>query len=189
MAYTIILADDSPSYQKILRMAFPSPEYELITFTNGADLLEGLERLDPDVILLSLSLPGKDAYEVGSSIRTQERLRGVPLVLMKEAFVPLDKERLSSVDHEELVQKPFDSQMLAQRIRALIESRKIPASLPEEPVLKEEGVAGAQEGPEKGIREMIRAEVLEMERELEKRMKARILAEIKMWLIDRTPEK
>lgn len=184
MSYKILVADDSPSIQKLIQMSFPSDEFELFPFNDGQEVLDSLSRIKPDAVLMNLSLPQKDGYELGEHIRNQEEFMEVPLILIKDAFEPLDKDRLEGFQFDELVQKPFDSDELVQKVRSIIEERKVPMTLPEEPVWEEDNAVGMKVELDETVRGLVKQEILGMERELEKRIKARILAELKMWLID-----
>jgi CheY-like chemotaxis protein len=184
MKYKILVADDSPSIQKLLQISFPDTEYEIFAFSDGQEVLDSLNQINPDAILLNLSLPQKDGYEVGEHIKNQETFREVPLILIKEAFDPLNKEKLETFPYDLLVQKPFDSEALVQEVRSAIEARKIPLTLPEEPVWDESADAGMKVEFDEKVRELVKSEILDVQRELEKRIKARIMAELKMWLIN-----
>ena len=184
MNYKILVADDSPSIQKLIQMSFPADEFEIFTFSDGQKVLDSLNQINPDAILLNLSLPQKDGYELGEHIKNQEELAQVPLILIKEAFEPLDKDRLENFEFDELIQKPFDSDALVQKVRSIIEERKIPMTLPEEPVWDEDATTEMKVELDETVRELVKKEILDVERELEKRIKARILAELKMWLIN-----
>jgi DNA-binding response OmpR family regulator len=184
MNYKILIADDSPSIQKLVQMSFPSDEFELFPFTDGQQVMDSLSRIKPDAVLMNLSLPQKDGYELGEYIRNQEEFAQVPLILIKDAFEPLDKDRLECFQFDELVQKPFDSEALVQKVRSIIEERKVPMTLPEEPVWEEHTSGEMRVEMNETVRGLVKQEILGMERELEKRIKARILAELKMWLIN-----
>ncbi len=184
MGYKIIVADDSPSTQKLIQMAFSAAELDVFPFSDGQQVMDSLSQIDPDGILINLSLPQKDGYELGKHIRGKDKFDQVPLIMLKEAFEPLDKERLEAFEYDELIQKPFDSEALAQKLQALIEGRRVPNTLPEEPVWEEESSAGLNGELNENIRDLVKREILEVERELEKRIKARILAELKMWMIN-----
>ena len=184
MNYKILVADDSPSIQKLIRMSFPDTEFEIFLFSDGQKVLDSLNQINPDAILLNLSLPQMDGYELGEHIKNQEAFNLVPLILIKEAFEPLDKERLEKFEYDQLVQKPFDSDSLVQQVRTAIEERKIPMTLPEEPVWDEGSTVAMKVELDERVRELVKKEILGVQRELEKRIKARILAELKMWLIN-----
>jgi len=200
MAYKLIVADSSPSVQKVVQMAFPAPDFEIYPFEDGLDLLESIGQINPDAILLSLSLPSKDGYEIGRYLRSREDFRKTALVLLKNAFEPVDPDRIRALDYDEMVQKPFDSEDLARLVRDAIDRKKGPQSFPEEAFLDENPASGTlplfeepgfhpspmpplpDEEREERIRESIREEILSVERELEKRLKASLRAEMKDWL-------
>ena len=130
MNYKILVADDSPSIQKLIQISFPTSEFEIFPFSDGQEVLDSLSQINPDAILLNLSLPKKDGYELGEYIKNQEAFSQVPLILIKEAFEPLDKERLEAFEYDQLVQKPFDSNALVQKVRSAIEERRPPTASP-----------------------------------------------------------
>jgi DNA-binding response OmpR family regulator len=188
MIYKLIVADGSPSIQKLLQMSFPADDFEIMFFGDGQEVLDSLSQINPDAVLMNLSLPQKDGYDLCEHINKQEKFSQVPIILMKDAFEPLDKERLENLEFHELVQKPFDSEGMVQKVRSTIEEKKIPMTLPEEPVWDEERASGKKVELDEKVRELVKQEILGMERELEKRIKARIITELKMWLINNHKE-
>ena len=200
MPYKVILADASPSVQKVVQMAFSEPDFEVHTIEDGLQVIESLAGISPDAVLLSLALPSRDGYEVGRYLRSREEFRKAGLVLLKNAFEPVDAERLRGLDHDEIIQKPFDSEGLARLVREIIDRRKTPHSFPEEGLIEEPSPAGARplfkeeefmpspsssqpgDDVEEKVRALIRDEFLSVERELEKRLKSSLRAEFKEWL-------
>lgn len=172
-----------------------------------------MQQVQPETVVLALSLPGKNGYEIAHSIKGQDQYRDLPLLLLQSAFEGLDEEALEGLDYDGIVQKPFDSEALAERIRTLIGGSRTPDTLPEEPeVLNPTGdsavhdaiperdsspasetagedtslieslMPGTDPGLDKKIRDQISREVLDMERELEKRLAAKVRTELKMWI-------
>jgi DNA-binding response OmpR family regulator len=200
MPYKVILADSSPSVQKVVQMAFSEPDFEVHTIEDGLQAIESLARINPDAVLLSLALPSRDGYEVGRYLRSREEFRKAGLVVLKNAFDPVDAERLRGLDCDEIVQKPFDSERLARLVREIVDRKKTPHSFPEEALIeetspvdalslfKEEEFIPPPSSPQPGdeveekVRIMLRNEILLVERELEKRIKASLRAEFKEWL-------
>lgn len=200
MSYKVILAEASPSVQKVIQMAFPEPEFELHIIEDGLQTIESLARINPDAVLLSLALPSRDGYEVGRYLRSREEFRKVGLILLKNSFETVDESRLRAVDYDEIIQKPFDSERLARFVREVIDRKKTPPSFPEEALIEEASAedplplfkdkefipppssSRPGEDVEDKIRMMLRDEILSVERELEKRLRASLRAELKEWL-------
>jgi CheY-like chemotaxis protein len=198
--YKLVVADGSPAVQKVVQMAFPEPDFEIHSFEDGLQVMESLGRIRPDAVLLSLSLPSKDGYEIGRYLKSREEFKKAVLVLLRNTFEPLDGDKMRDFDCDGIVQKPFDSEKLAQTVREAIDKKKVPHSFPEESLIEEipsTGViplfeeeefapppapAAPDEDIEGKIRRMLQAEILMMERELEKRVKASLRAELQEWL-------
>ena len=203
MPYKIIVADPSVSVQKAVQLAFPEPEFRLFLFEDGAALLASIEEVRPDAVLLSLTLPGRDPFEIGRLLRGREDLRRVPLLLLRGTFEAPDLSK-TAPDHDGMVQKPFDSERLAAVVRDLIERKTGPSTLPEEPIfaladVSRPGavpggpVSAAPAGLEPSrpdspgptdslLREWIRKEIHGAEKDVEKRVRARVLADLKEWM-------
>ena len=201
MSYCIIVADPSPSVQKAVQAVFPEPDFKLNFFEDGRELVDALPLIRPDTVLLSLSLPGLDAFEIGRFLAGREEFRNVPIFFLKGTFELFDPDRAVNSPYDGVIQKPFDSETLASTIREAIDRKLSPPTMPEEPFPEVPLPAAASavraaerpapsEPPDAGlkphpnalrstVRELVRTEILEMERELEKRITARVLAELK----------
>jgi DNA-binding response OmpR family regulator len=200
VSYRIVVADPSPSVQKAVQAVFPEPDFKLYVFEDGRELVDALLSIRPDTVILGLSLPGMDAYEVGRFLNGREEFRNVPLFFLKGTFELFDHDRAADIPHDGVIQKPFDSETLASTIREAIDRKLSPLTMPEEPfpeVPLPDTASAAPDArpapsapPDAGlkphpdalrstVREFVRAEILEMERELEKRITARVLAELK----------
>ena len=135
MPYKIIVADPSPSVQKTAQLVFAEPEFRVFTFDDGASLLESVAGVGPDALIVSLTLPGRDGYDVARTLRSRKELATVPLVGLRGTFECIDSDRNAPSDYDEVLPKPFDSERLAGVVRELIARKTGPSSLPEEPVL------------------------------------------------------
>jgi DNA-binding response OmpR family regulator len=182
MPYKLLVAHTSPSVLKAILAAFPEPDYEVHQFRNGVEVIEELNQVSPDAILLSLSLHQENGYEIGRHLKEQEKFKQIPLILLYGAFESVNEELTKGSSYDELVQEPFDSEKLTQTILELIERRKGPQTLPEEPALDGELYEEGRIVLEEDIKEFVRKEIYEVERELEKRIRSRVLAELKNFL-------
>lgn len=141
MAYKLVIAHDSPSIQKAIQMAFPASEFEIIIFEDGLKAMKALGQLKPDAVLLNLSLPQKDGYEIGHFLKSREEFKQTSLFLLKGAFERLDAEKMTGFEYDEIVEEPFDSEKLARIVQQTIEGKKDPQTLPEEPPLEDAHIA------------------------------------------------
>lgn len=77
----VLLADDSAVMRSLLRMVLePQPNLEIVAAAaNGGEALAAFERLNPDLVLLDIEMPGMNGLEVLSGIR--RRNRRVPVIM------------------------------------------------------------------------------------------------------------
>ena len=179
--YKLIVADRSPSVQKAVQLAFPKSEFELYFFEDIPNVMKNLGKILPDALLLSLSLPGKDVYEVGFYLRSQKEFRNTSIFFLRGAFEPLDHQKIASIDYEEIVRKPFDSGKLARTVKEAVEKKRNPLTIPEESILDSSNLENRGAKVEKSaLEDDIQARIApKIERNLEDKVKDQVLKELK----------
>jgi len=182
MAYKVTVVGCSPFLQKAILIALTGPKYEVIFMPDEQELMNKIGVVSPDIILLRLALPAQISYDVSRFLKSQPQFKDIPLILLQGLFEPLASRAIIEGNFDNVVKLPFVSSKLSEMILNLVEKKKIPLTLPEEPEGADMLVADPQTDLESKIREIVSQEVLAMERELEKRLKAQILPEIKTWL-------
>src|SRR5271163_365935 len=114
MPKKLLVADDSLTIQKVIRLALSNEGYEIQAVSDGNDAIQQISLFRPDVVLIDVSLPGKSAFEVKRAVNTHEDLRGVRFVLMSSAFEKIDEKQLATVIFDGRLTKPFDPAHLRQ---------------------------------------------------------------------------
>lgn len=133
MGSRIVVADRSPSAVKAAELALPAPEFEVSAFGDGQEALKAVAELGPDAVLLGLTLPSRDGYEIADFVKAQPHGPQVAVFFLRGLFEPLDEAKLAPLDHDGIIDKPFDGESLLRLVRKAVDRRKeIP--LPEEPV-------------------------------------------------------
>jgi DNA-binding response OmpR family regulator len=182
MSYKLIVAHNSPTVLKAIRLAFSEQEYEIYAFKDGVEVMQELNQINPDAILLSLSLHEEDGYQIGHYLKNQEKFKEIPLILLHGAFESLNEEKAGGLVYDLLVQEPFGSENLVRATLDLIEKRKGPQTLPEEPSCEDVFSPPHKIELDDRVKDYVKLEVFEVERELEKRIRAQVLAEVKDYI-------
>ena len=102
MPFKIFAADSSPSALKALHLAFQDSNYDLYTSEDGIEALEIIMQIDPDAIVLGLSLLRRDGYDIASFLKKEEQVKDKPLILLQDAFQEPDEEKLKSLKYDKL---------------------------------------------------------------------------------------
>lgn len=125
MPKTILLADDSSTIRKIVELTFNGTDIRVETFDSGAAALENLERVDPDLILADVVMPGPSGYELCRQVKASGN--AIPVVLLSSTFEPYDSDLAAECGADRHLVKPFESGTLADTVRELLEPLPAPA--------------------------------------------------------------
>jgi len=132
MGKTLLLADDSITIQKVVGIIFANEDFTLVVVDNGNAALEKARELRPEVLLIDAHMPGMTGYEVCSEVRRDPLLKDTPLLLLIGAFEHFDEERAKASGIDDHITKPFESQNLIDKVKALLDlgARRISAAPP-----------------------------------------------------------
>ncbi len=110
----LLVADDSLTIQKVIRLALSSEGYEIQAVSEGNDAVQQIALIRPDIVLIDVSLPGKSAFEVKREVNQHSDLAEIRFVLMSSAFEKIDDTLLAEVNFHGQLTKPFDPAHLRQ---------------------------------------------------------------------------
>lgn len=109
MGHKVLLADDSITVQKIVKLSLTEEGIEVIAFGNGEQAVSQIENIQPDLVMADVFMPGKDGYEVCEYVKAHPQLSHVPVILLVHAFEPFDPERAKEAGADHQLTKPFQS--------------------------------------------------------------------------------
>jgi DNA-binding response OmpR family regulator len=121
MGIKILLADDSITIQKVVGIIFGGEDYSLIVVDNGKAAVEKARELNPDVLLIDALMPGMSGYEVCEAVRATASISTKPILLLTGSFEPFDETKAKSCGADDFLSKPFESQQIVSKVKALIE--------------------------------------------------------------------
>ena len=121
----ILVADDSVTIQKVVELTFSKEDFLLIQARSGEEAIKKAKEERPDLILLDLVMPDKTGYEVCEALRAEPTLQGVPIVLLAGSFEGIDRERSAQAGANDVVSKPFESQVLIGKVKQLLFQRTL----------------------------------------------------------------
>jgi CheY-like chemotaxis protein len=116
---TILAVDDSATMRRCLEIAFAGTEFQLATCDSATAALERVKTLKPELVLLDVTLPPTDGYELCTTLKLAQP--DLPVLLLSSKQSPFDPSRGAKADAH--VDKPFDTQALQDKARELIRAR------------------------------------------------------------------
>ena len=118
----ILLADDSPHAQRMGELILREEGYEVVTITDGATVLLRLPDVDPDLILVDVTMPTRSGYEICEMVRTSPRHLHTRVVLLAGALDPVDDLEVRRVRADGVLKKPFESSVVLAMVKPLLEA-------------------------------------------------------------------
>ena len=124
MPYTLLLADDSVTIQRVIELTFADEDIQVTAVSDGEQAIQRLEAAPPDIVLADIGMPGRNGYEVAQFIKQSPRLAHIPVVLLTGAFEPVDQARASEAGCDGVLAKPFEPQLVIGRVKELLARRR-----------------------------------------------------------------
>ncbi len=124
MAARILVVDDDPGILRLLRTYLEKAGLVVFTAGDGEAALHAIRRERPDVVVLDLLLPGRDGWEVTRQVRGDERLAGLPILMLTARVEDQDKIVGLELGADDYVTKPFNPNEVVARVRALLRRSK-----------------------------------------------------------------
>ena len=120
MTLKLLVADDSVTIHKMVRLAFDGEDAVVEAVTSGEAALEALLRVRPDIVLADAVMPGLGGYALCERIREHPEFGPLPVLLLCGTFEPFDPEEARRVRADGHLSKPFDTSELIDRVHALV---------------------------------------------------------------------
>ena len=116
----ILVVDDDQTNLKFLREILED-DYPLETVASGEDALNIIHEFKPKVILLDIMLPGISGYEVCETIRKDEQLSGVRVILISAKAMVNERQRGFEAGADDYITKPFDHEEILVKVQAVLD--------------------------------------------------------------------
>jgi CheY-like chemotaxis protein len=118
----LLLADDSPTTQKVVQLTFADEGIEVVIADDGDSAMELYAHHRPDIVLADINIPGLNGYEVCEAIRKRADNGATPVILLAGSFEPFDVELAHRVGANDYLTKPFASiRRLVATVTALLD--------------------------------------------------------------------
>jgi len=124
MHVNILVVEDDPFVERILKQTLTAESYTITVVRNGLQALEVARKLMPDMIILDLGLPDISGHDVFRILKNDPASRNIPVLIL----TGLDKENQETEmllgGADEYLTKPFDIPLLIARVRNVLRRRQ-----------------------------------------------------------------
>ena len=116
----ILVIDDELNLRKLVKTNLAARGYQVAVAADGEEGLR-LARLErPDLILLDLMLPGMSGWDVLMALKTNQKLRKVPVIIMTAATPEGEEYKIRSMRAAGYLAKPFGADELTRQVKQVL---------------------------------------------------------------------
>ncbi|MEU4115975.1 response regulator [Kitasatospora sp. NPDC028055] len=119
MSGRVLVVDDSEVIRQLIRVNLELEGFEVVTAADGAECLEVIRRVKPDVVTLDVVMPRLDGLRTAARLRATPDTSGLPIAIVS-ACTPADLDLGEAVGVDGYLGKPFDPADLVALVRRLM---------------------------------------------------------------------
>ncbi|MGB7444979.1 MAG: response regulator [Coleofasciculaceae cyanobacterium] len=127
----ILVIDDTPENLRLLVNILTEREYKVRAMPSGKLALSGIHLSPPDLILLDITMPEMDGYQVCKQLKANEQTRDIPVIFVSAINEVLDKVKAFNVGGVDYITKPFQVEEVLARVETHLENRSLQRRLQE----------------------------------------------------------
>src|SRR4026209_1570194 len=112
----ILTVDDSKTIRMIIARAFKPYDCQILEAANGEEGLAMASKEAPDVILLDLTMPVMDGYEMLTKLKAVPELKNIPVVMLTTEAGKENVLRIARMGVRDYLIKPFKEEVILERV-------------------------------------------------------------------------
>src|SRR5207245_637120 len=127
MASKVLIVEDEQGVVHLLRARLEPEGFQVIAAYDGQAGLRAVTEARPDLVILDLTLPGLDRFEICWRIRQQPQTARLPILVLSCRTEEVDKVVMLELGADDYVTKPFMTEELVARFKTLLRRVSTPA--------------------------------------------------------------
>jgi DNA-binding response OmpR family regulator len=120
MRKKILVADDEIAIQELLKVNLEAEGYAVVPAYNGKEALRLIGEERPDLLILDVSMPEMDGWEVCGKLKGGEEKNPLPVIFLSAFTQKVDIERGIELGAKDFITKPFNIKVLMQKVNKLL---------------------------------------------------------------------
>ncbi len=124
----ILVVEDEAPIQELLQFNLERSKYRVGVVDSGEEALSEAIKLQPDLILLDIMLPGVDGLEVCKQLKANSKTQNIPIIMLTALCEEADIVAGLELGADDYITKPFSPRVLLARVKAAL--RRIKTTAP-----------------------------------------------------------
>jgi len=117
----ILLVEDNEMNRDMLSRRLVRKGYDVVMAVDGQQAVDAASSQSPDLILMDMSLPIIDGWEVTRRIKAAPDTQAIPVIALTAHAMESDREKCMDAGCDDFDTKPIDFPRLLAKISALLE--------------------------------------------------------------------
>ncbi|WP_234433256.1 response regulator [Streptomyces sp. NRRL WC-3549] len=122
----VLVVDDNRGIRQLIRVNLELEGFEVVTASDGAECLDLVHRIRPDVITLDVVMPRLDGIQTATRLRADPRTRRLPVAVVS-ACTPFEVDAGVAAGVDAFLEKPFEPSELVRVVRRLMREERAPS--------------------------------------------------------------
>ena len=118
----ILIVEDNEMNRDMLSRRLTRKGYDVVIAEDGGKGVDMATSANPDLILLDLSLPVMDGWEVARTLKADDQTRGIPIIALTAHAMAGDREKAMDAGCDDYDTKPIDLPRLLGKMTAMLEA-------------------------------------------------------------------
>jgi DNA-binding response OmpR family regulator len=119
----VLLADDSQQALRLAEQILKAQGLEVVSVTDGAVAMRRLSDARPDVLIVDVYLPTKNAFELARFMKSEPEFREIPIIFAAAPSDEFDETDAKNAGAAFIIRKPFEASVLLGVVEKLIQRR------------------------------------------------------------------
>ncbi|HKI92172.1 MAG TPA: response regulator [Gaiellaceae bacterium] len=119
----VLVADDDDDIRALVSYRLERSGYRVVSAADGEEALAIAATEPLELAILDVMMPKANGFEVTRRLRTDERTRRLPVILLTARTQEVDVTEGFEAGADDYLKKPFSPQELAARVRAILGRR------------------------------------------------------------------
>ncbi len=116
----ILAIEDDRDIAELLEFNLQQEKFNVTICENGKAGLVMAQEMNPELIILDLMLPDMDGLEVCRNLKTTEKTKHIPIIMLTAKSEEVDRIVGFEVGADDYITKPFSTRELILRVRAIL---------------------------------------------------------------------
>lgn len=122
MGRRVLVIEDEPNISEAIGFILSRDGWQVATHDRGGDALEVIRRIEPDLLILDVMLPGRSGFEILQALRADPGMAGLPVLMLTAKGQTRDRALADRYGASRFISKPFSNTEVLASVREMVAS-------------------------------------------------------------------